>query len=71
MGAYVPPNDSPGVHCVQQALIVAPTLLELILMGNLNARLGDPRDKREEDLATSLSDRGLINITVYFLPRRR
>ena len=41
------------------------------MMGDLNTRLGDPRDKREEDLETALMDQGLVNMTDHFLTRRR
>ena len=43
----------------------------MILMGDLNVHLGDPRDKREEDLATALVDRGMVNITDRFMPQRQ
>ena len=43
----------------------------MILMGDLNARLGDPRDEREEDPVMALVDRGLINMTDHFMPLRR
>ena len=43
----------------------------MILIGDLNVQLGDLRDKHEEDLATSLVDRGLVNMTGHFMPRRR
>ena len=69
VGAYMPPNDGPRMHCVEQALQAVPKGLELILMGSLNARLGDPRDEREEDLVTALADRVLVNMTDYFLSR--
>ena len=48
-----------------------PEGLELILMGDLNTRLGKPRDKREDDLVTALVDQGLVNMTDHFLPRRQ
>ena len=70
VGAYVPPNNRPSVHRVEQALQAAPAGLELILMGDLNAHLYNPHDKREEDLAMALADRGLVNMTDHFLPRR-
>ena len=40
----------------------------MILMGCLNVRLGDSRDKLEEDLSTALVDRGLVNMTYHFMP---
>ena len=43
----------------------------MILMGDLNARLGDSRDKLEEDLAAALADQGMVNTTVHLLPMRR
>ena len=35
-GAYIPPNNIPIVHCVEQALSVAPKRMEAILLGDLN-----------------------------------
>ena len=37
----MPPNNAPGVYCMEQALLVGPKGLETILMGYLNAGLGD------------------------------
>ena len=37
--AYVPPNDAPAVHCIEQALEESPKGMELILLGYLNVRL--------------------------------
>ena len=70
VGTYVPPNDVPDVDCVEQALRGAPKGIYMILMGDLNARLGYPPDEREEDLATALVDRGLVNMTDHFMPGR-
>ena len=71
VGAYVNPNDAPDIHSVDKDLRASPKGLDMVLMGDLNARPGDPHDKREEDLATALADRDLVNMTDYFLPRRR
>ena len=71
VGAYVPPNYVPAVHRMEQALRAAPKRAEMVLMGDLNARLGYPRDEREEYMVTALVDRGLVNITYHFMPRRR
>ena len=65
VGAYMPPNDDPLVHCVDQALKAAPKGVELILLGDLNARLREPCDEREEELIISLADHGLIDITEH------
>ena len=70
VGAYVPPNDVPSVHCVDQALIVVPKGLEMTLMGDPNARLGDPCDDCEEEMVTALVGRGLFNMIDQFVPRR-
>ena len=40
------PNDVPGMHSMEQALQAAPKGLEMILMGDLNERLGDTCGKR-------------------------
>ena len=40
-------------------------------MGGLKARLGDSYDKHEEDLAMVLVDKGLVNMTDHFMPKRR
>ena len=64
----MPPNGVPAMHCVEQVLREAPKGLYMILMGDLNARLGDPCDKCEEDLATELVDRGMVNMTYHFMP---
>ena len=39
-GAYVPPNEEPAVHCIKQFLEEAPKGMEVILLGDLNVRLG-------------------------------
>ena len=39
VGAYVPLNDVPVVHRVEQALAAAPKYVEIIFVGDLNARL--------------------------------
>ena len=70
-GAYMPQNNVPAVNCVEQVLRAAPKVLGIILMGDLNKQLGDPREKREEDLAKSLVDRGLFNMPDHFIPRQR
>ena len=70
-GGIHSPNNSPSVHCMYQALRAVPKGLKLIFVGYLNMRLGNPRDEREEDLTTAISDRGLVNMTDHFLTRRQ
>ena len=67
----MPPNNVPDVHRMDQALRAAPKGVEMILMGDLNVRLGDPCDECEEDLVTALVERGLVNMTYHFMPQRR
>ena len=67
----MPTNDVPGMHCVEQVLQAAPKGLEIILMGYMNARLGHPCDEHEKHSATELADRGLVNTTYHFQPRRQ
>ena len=45
--------------------------VEIILLGKLNASTREPRDAREEKIATVLLDRGLIDVTSHFMLRRR
>ena len=66
---YVPPNDAPTVHRIKQALEEAPKGMEVILLGDLSVRLREPRDAKEDDLATALADSGLGDMTAHFMPR--
>ena len=67
----MPPNYKPAMHRVEQALKDAPKGIETIILGDLNVRLRDPCDGREEDLEMVLADCGLVNMTDHSLPRRR
>ena len=71
VGAYKPPNDVRNVHRLEQTLRATPKVLETIMMGDMNAHMGDPRDGHEEDLVTALVDKGLVNMKDHFFPRRR
>ena len=42
VGAYVPPNDSQDFHCVEHVLAMAPKRMDVIVLGDLNARLWEP-----------------------------
>ena len=64
----MPPKDVPAVHRVEQVLRSVPNGLDMILMGDLNARLVYQCDKREEDLATAPVNRCLVNMTDHFMP---
>ena len=71
VGVYVPPNDAPAIHCVEQALESDPKGMKAILLGELNAKLRELLEAREEDLATALEDSGLVDMKSHFIPRRR
>ena len=43
--AYVPPNNVPFMYHMEQAQRAPQKLFQMILMGDLNTRLGDPHDK--------------------------
>ena len=66
--AYVPPNNGPAVHCVEQALKSAPKGVEVILLGDNNVWMIDPRDEREEDLEMALANCGLVDMTDHLMP---
>ena len=68
---YVPPNDLPTVQRITQALSCGPDRVGKLLVGDLNACMDNPRDQREEYLATVLSGYGLTYHTQHFVPRRR
>ena len=70
VGVYAAPNDEPVVHRVHQALRVAPKELEVFFLGDLNVRLRNPCDEREEDpeMAMAMADCGLVDIKEHFLP---
>ena len=46
---------------------MAPKLLEIILVGDLNVQVGDPHDKHQEDLVIALVNRGLVNNIYPFM----
>ena len=47
------------VHSVEQALAAASKGVEIILMGNLNVKLLEAQDEREEELVVALANYGL------------
>ena len=71
IGAYVPPNDLPAVHRVEQEIEYKTKGGDTIFLGDLNACMGDPHNEREEELATVLDKHGLGYVTSNFTPRQR
>ena len=47
--AYVPPNNLPKTNWISQALEYGPKGMRMLLVGDLNACLANPRDQREEN----------------------
>ena len=45
--------------------------MDIILLWKLNARLREPREAREEKIATTLLNSGLVDVTSHFVLRRR
>ena len=71
VGAYVPPNDVPTVACMNQALGKTAKEVKVVLMGDLNVRLGEPPDAQEETLVMVVADYRLEEMTYHFMPRSR
>ena len=67
--AYVPPNDQPMVHRVEQALACGLEGVEMLLVSDLNVRLVQPRGLLEEYLATAIMSYRIVNQTLHFIPR--
>ena len=56
--------------CMEQDLYAALKGMEVILIGDLDARLRGTRDSREEDIAMALTNIRLVDLTDHFMPRR-
>ena len=48
----------------------APELIEGVLLVNINARLREPQDDREDELATALTGSVLMDVTSHFTTRQ-
>ena len=67
---YVSPNDAPAVYHIEQDLEAAPKGMEVILLGDVNARMREPRDVWEDNIAATLVDCRLVGVISHFMPRR-
>ena len=71
VGEYVPPNDQPTLHQVDQDLLFDPMGVETLLASNIYIRLAQPQDQGEEYLVTAIANYGLVKHTLHFTPRHR
>ena len=71
VGVYMPPHCASDVRRIEQALELAPTGMEVILLGDLNARLRETQEKKEDGIATELAGSWLMDVTDHYTLRRR
>ena len=71
VGAYVSPNNQLTVYLMEQDLSRGPVGVDMLLVGYRNARLAQPRDQCEEDLATATKKYGIVDQTLHFIRRKR
>ena len=64
------PNNQQMVNWMEQALAHVPGEVETLLVFNLNDRLEQPQDQREEYLATTITNYGLVEQKLYFISRQ-
>ena len=70
VGFYPAPEDTSTVERVIEALRSRPRGAELLLAGYFNVNLAAPeRDRRAEDIATTLATEGLEDTAKHFLPQ--
>ena len=62
VGTYVPPSCPDTIGVVHSAMAVCPKNCKPVLLGDLNANLESPRDKREEEIVEECSFWGLSSL---------
>ena len=67
----MPPNNAPTVSHMEHALGNTPKRLDVILLGELNVRLQEPRDARKVELAMVVAECGLEDTKAHFMKRSR
>ena len=60
------PNKSPSVYRVENDLGASPRGVEVILLGDNNVQLQEPRDAQEEDIPTDFSDCRMVDMIAHF-----
>ena len=72
VGCYLAPDDTSTIERFVEALRERPKEAELLVEGDLNINFAAPEgDRREEDIAATLTTEGLEYMAPHFLPRRR
>ena len=69
MGAYIPPADTTGVDDLPATWALCPDTCKLLLLGDLNINLRDPRTEREEVITNFLNDIIIVDISWKFCQR--
>ena len=67
VGCYLPPGDLGGIEDVRTALAATPKGCKPMVMGDFNANLWDPRDKRDESIADMFEGAGLVDLSRRFV----
>ena len=70
VGAYIPPTDLSTLEFVKQSWDGLPRGIPPLLLGDLNADLGDPRDEWARAVATKMAMLGLDDMLQHFRQRR-
>ena len=60
----------PMVHVVEQALTRGQMGAETLLVSDLNTLLAKSQHQHNEDLATAITNCGLVDQTIHLIPRR-
>ena len=72
IGCYLAPDDAETIERVVAALGDKPRGTSLIVAGDLNTDLGDTEnDRRVLEIASTMTEAGLEDMTAHFLPRKR
>ncbi len=66
IGTYIPPNCTRGGEDIQQAVEACPVGYKLLVMGDLNANIGFPRDKWEEVIVNLFDGMCLVDLSCRY-----
>ena len=72
IGCYLAPDDTSMIESVVATIKERPQGTALLVAGDLNTTLTDPKnDRRGTEIAAALTEEGLEDMAVHFLPRQR